>query len=350
MKLKPKVSEIWENKLLKTAQDVKEFSMKKPDSNSTHHVNMFVHGQSKSRLKFGDASEASIKSEKDENFQKMSDPKANQNFTNKTCDNCEACTCKSKQYVVTLDSILVIIFAIQRILQSEHLCTNMDKVEEKGSEVSYRDGSISKIPSKEEFFDIEIDGIEDDENPEEKDASETSLNGQPHQCQGDIHTIEESFEVDDPEPLDNENAVDDAADDEETIADYSGKTESEDPEKKEIIRKPLGKLAKKYKSEHISKFESHVKDVLAKTAWTNLGYCDSEVRVIPSGILISFRAAHMDGLLNPDNIHWLSAVIRRKFGLPEGSVHLTIEKCSCCQAKPKPYSLDNPSPSSTKLS
>ena len=38
VKLKPKVTEIWENKLLKTAQDVKEFSMKKPESDSTHHV------------------------------------------------------------------------------------------------------------------------------------------------------------------------------------------------------------------------------------------------------------------------------------------------------------------------
>mgnify|MGYP006975448904 CR=1 FL=1 len=40
VKLKPKVAEIWKNKLLKTAEDVKEFSMKKPESNSTHHVNV----------------------------------------------------------------------------------------------------------------------------------------------------------------------------------------------------------------------------------------------------------------------------------------------------------------------
>ena len=186
-KLKPKDSDIWNKKLMKTAQDVEDFSRKKPKSNSTHHINMLVHSsQSKSRLKNGDVFDTSSKSEKDENIQKVSDALDDQNSTNKTC---EACTCNSK-YVVNLDSILVLIFAIQKLLQSDHPCTKMYRAEEEGFEVPYRDGSISEVPTNEDFFDDAIDGTEkEDETPEEQNASETSSNGQPHEFQREIHSV-----------------------------------------------------------------------------------------------------------------------------------------------------------------
>ena len=73
VKLKPKVSEIWKKKLMKTAQDVEDFLRKKPKSNSTHHINMLVHSQSKSRCKVGDVFDESIEPEKDETIQRVSD-------------------------------------------------------------------------------------------------------------------------------------------------------------------------------------------------------------------------------------------------------------------------------------
>ena len=42
VKLKPKDLKIWKEKLLRIAQDVEEFLMKKPNSSSTHHVNMLM--------------------------------------------------------------------------------------------------------------------------------------------------------------------------------------------------------------------------------------------------------------------------------------------------------------------
>ena len=201
--MKPKDSEIWNKKLIKTAKDVEDFLRKKPKSNSTHHVNMLVHCLSNSRLKAGDVFDTSSKSEKDENIQKVSDAQKDQNYTNKTCDKCEACTCNSK-YVVNLDSILVLIFAIQKLLQSYHPCTKMYRAEEEGSEAPYRDGSISEIPTNEEFFDIDLDGTEDDETPEEQNASENSSNGQPHKFQKESHSVTEACEADESEPFDNE--------------------------------------------------------------------------------------------------------------------------------------------------
>ena len=115
---------------------------------------------------------------------------------------------------------------------------------------------------------------------------------------------------------------------------YNSSEVTEDSIEKEVNRKPLGKLAKSFgqwkhcKSDHIQHFENYVKECFTEVV-TQFGCCDSVVHLIPSGTQINIRASRIDGLLNPGNFHVLTPVIRRTFGLPEGSVHLNVEKCSC---------------------
>ena len=68
----------------------------------------------------------------------------------------------------------------------------------------YFQKSISKVPTN-ELFDMEINDTEDDVTSEEQNASETK--GQAHESQEEIHNVEESLEVDYPEPVENEIPV-----------------------------------------------------------------------------------------------------------------------------------------------
>ena len=181
VKLKSRETIIWKEKLDKTSKDVENFLNKKPKFNSTHQVNSLVHAKSESRLKVGGVFDASGKlRKKKENAKKVNDEKLN---TTKTCDKCEACT-TSTNY-----TMLVIIFAIQKLLLVESFCTKMYKAEE-NPEVPIREHDFSDDPIAEQSFDNENDAIEEeDKTSENKDVAKSTATPFSQKLSGDVQKM-----------------------------------------------------------------------------------------------------------------------------------------------------------------
>ena len=224
-KLKSKEHDIWQGKIEKTSQDVKNFLSKKSEVKSSYLVNAIVLDEPKSSTKVADVFDASSKSKKARYVQNVAKAKYVSNIAKKaqiienvnTTKSCDACA--KKNYVVNLDAVVVILFTLVNLVKNDPVITKKYKTDFPKASIrrSPRPGDpqVENLKTREQNFSdlLNSEQIFDDEINTAAQVKETEVEDTSDSTETEVEDTSDAIETETPvaqNPAWNEPTVDEA--------------------------------------------------------------------------------------------------------------------------------------------